>query len=704
MIHEIDWAAVDKTDTFVLSFVKIGSRVGKMAHALTTCTFCGVGCGIYLETSGNKIIGTYPSMSHPANCGRICIRGWHVHEVASATDRLMQPLIKKENTFQPVSWNEAYDFVAKRLTEIKSEYGPDAIGFLNSSHCSNEDGYILQKFARAVIGTNNVDQGTTLYHSNSIRALRDTLGVPAATSSIAELMKSDVIIVSQIDLGRQLPTIGGWVIRAKLAGAKLIVIGSRRNTVAEHADYFLQTVPWTETFLYIALAKVIVDRGLMNLDFVRQRCNAYESFLKNIEAFDILQAASLCGLSPDLIEQAAITYAKASKAMILYSTGAEASGRDLIHSMVNLTLLTGNIGKPGAGIMPLAEHNNLQGDCDVGMFPSSLPGYIPVRNLKGRKHFEEIWMRPLPDRWGMDSSTMLGTRGNLKAIWLDRHNPVVSTAYCDASVALEKMEFVVLQNLFMTPTAHYADVILPTVAYGEETVTFTSSERRIQLAQKAVEPPSGLTSAWCQVVEVAKRLGVKWDYETSSDVMKEIGRVVPFYEGASYENLARHYGRQWPCTHDRPLGTPYLFEDQKGSRTFSFASIQQLPPLSRSAAGFPFALMFGRSLYYWHQNTMVQHSETLKREYGILLLDYPDGFVELNPEDAEALKIRDGMKIRLISGVGSAITYARVTNEIRKGTIYVPYYLEDIARQILGPARTEYRAGSRTVHVKVEKA
>jgi predicted molibdopterin-dependent oxidoreductase YjgC len=304
----------------------------------------------------------------------------------------------------------------------------------------------------------------------------------------------------------------------------------------------------------------------------------------------------------------------------------------------------------------------------------------------------------------MDSSTMLGTRGNLKAIWLDRHNPVVSTAQCDASVALQKIEFVVLQNLFMTPTAQYAHVILPTAAYGEETVTFTSLERRIQLAQKAVEPPSGLTSAWCQVVEIAGRLGVEWHYDTSSDVMNEIGRIVPFYEGASYENLAQHYGRQWPCTHERPLGTPYLFADQSGGRQFSFVPINQLPPATRTTAEFPFVLMFGRSLYYWHQNTMVQHSETLKREYGILLLDYPEGFVDINPEDAEALKIRDGMKIRLISGVGSATTFARVTNEIRQGTIYVPFFLQDIAKQILGPAGTEYRAGSRTIYVKVEKA
>jgi predicted molibdopterin-dependent oxidoreductase YjgC len=237
-------------------------------------------------------------------------------------------------------------------------------------------------------------------------------------------------------------------------------------------------------------------------------------------------------------------------------------------------------------------------------------------------------------------------------------------------------------------------------------VTFTSLERRIQLAQKAVEPPAGLTSAWRQVVEIADRLGTRWQYNSSADVMKEIGSVVPFYEGASYENLAREYGRQWPCTHDRPLGTTVLFDDGHRGQpaAFSFAPLAQLPAPSRFSTAFPFVLMFGRSLYYWHQNTMVQHSETLKREFGILLLDFPDGFVEINDGDAAALNIRDGMKIHLMSSEGMATTYAHVTDEIRQGTIYVPYYLQDIAVQLVGPARTEYRAGYRTVNVKLEKA
>ena len=251
------------------------------------------------------------------------------------------------------------------------------LGFLNSARCANEDSYLLQKFARAVIGTNNVDQGTSLFRTNSIKVLLDMLGVPAATNSIGELMNSQVIVVSGIDLGQQLPTIGGWVIRAKLAGAKIIAIDVRRHRVTESADLFLQIRPGTEVFLYGAMAKVIVDRGMMNQNFIKTRCGDYENFLKNIESFDVLLAAERCGVPAELIEQAAITYAAASTAMILYSTGAEASGMEPIQSIVNLALLTGNLGKRGAGIMPLAEHNNLQGGCDMGMLPD-LPPRLPT--------------------------------------------------------------------------------------------------------------------------------------------------------------------------------------------------------------------------------------------------------------------------------------------------------------------------------------
>jgi len=296
---------------------------------------------------------------------------------------------------------------------------------------------------------------------------------------------------------------------------------------------------------------------------------------------------------------------------------------------------------------------------------------------------------------------MLAEAGRLKAVWLDRHNPVVSAMYCDAGAALEHMEFVVVQNLFLTRTAEYATVVLPTVAYGEETVTFTSTERRIQVAVKAVEPPSGLKSAWEQVSEVARRMGTTWNFASSDDVLAEAASLVPAYSGATYENLTRGYGRQWPCTKERPLGTTYLFSDGETGHSFRFEPMNPVFPEEPAKRDFPLVLWFGHSLYYWHQNALVQHSETLKREYGILLLDYPDGFVEINPDDAKSLGVRDGEKVRLVAPDGEAAATARVTAEVRQGIVYVPYFLQDVARRLRGGCGS---LEGRTVHVRIEKA
>jgi predicted molibdopterin-dependent oxidoreductase YjgC len=676
-----------------------------MGHHLTTCTFCGVGCGILLETSDNGVVGAYPSMVHPANGGKICVRGWNVHEVASARDRLKTPLIRGEGGFREASWDEAFDFIAGRLDAIRREHGPDAIGFLSSSRCSNEETYLLQKLARSVIGTNNVDQGTSVYRHISVAVLSDMLGTPAATGSIADLAASEVILLDGVDLARQLPTIGGWVIRAKLAGARLIAAGPRRHRIAEHADVFLQTRPHTSVFLYGAMAKIIVDRGLMNLAFVQSRCRDYDRFLDRIQDYDVLWAAERCGVAPELIEEAAVAFGRARAATILYSTEVEAQGAEAVQALVDLALLTGNIGKPGAGILPLAEHNNLQGGCDMGMMPDRLPGYRPVADPGARADFAALWNAPVPDRPGLSARAMLGESGGgaLRAIWLGRHTPGVTAALDDATVTLRKLDLVVQQHLFMTEVASFAHVVLPTVAFGEERVTFTSTERRIQLAEQVVEPPAGLMPAWEQIARFAQRLGADWRYGSSADVMAEIGRAVPEYAGASYDNLARDFGRQWPCTHDRPLGTARSFADG-GGRPFAFSLIERPPAPPDAPKDFPFTLLVGYSLYYWHKNVLVQHSVTLKREYEILLLDYPDGFVEINPADATALNVRDGAPIRLVSQHGAAGTFARVTNEIKAGTVYAPYFLHDIVRQLLGPARSESREGYRPVFVRVEKS
>jgi predicted molibdopterin-dependent oxidoreductase YjgC len=677
-----------------------------MAHRLTTCTFCGVGCGLYLETDGNQVIGVYPSMSHPTNEGRICLRGWNVHEIASSPDRLTTPLLRKNGALHPVTWDDAFGFIAKRLTEIRDQHGPDALAFLNSPRCSNEESYLLQKLARAVIGTNNVDHGTGVYTNNSIPTLLQMLGVPATTNSVGELAQSEVIVVDGVDLALQLPTIGGWVLRAKLRGAKLIVIDARRHRVAEQADFLLQNKPGTRVWLYGAMAKVIVDRGLMNRAFIQAHCHDYEAWLAKIREFDLLAAAEICGVPAEQIEAAALAYAHAGSAAILYSTGVEVRGERSIQSLVNLALLTGNIGKPGAGVFALTEHNNLQGVCDMGMLPDRLPGYESVTDGGARAGLQSLWRADaLPTVPGLSSRPILENRGGgrVRGVWLCRYDPVTTAPFCDAAAMLKELDLVVVQHLFLTGTARHAHVILPLVAFGEEQVSFTSTDRRIQLAAKVIEPPPGPMPAWQQLTQMARALGADWRYDSAAEIMDEIAQAVPIYSGASHANLAQDYGRQWPCTKDKPLGTRLLYEDGIVGKPFKFVPVPRRATAPGAPANFPLALVFGLSLYYWHRNVLVQHSETLKRELRVLLLDYPEGFVEINDEDARRLEIRDGARIRLVTSRGTSETTARVTCEARIGTVFVPFFVSEVARQIACDLPIEVGTRGNPVYVRLEK-
>jgi predicted molibdopterin-dependent oxidoreductase YjgC len=675
-----------------------------MPHTLTTCTFCGVGCGIYLETAGNRIQGAYPSLSHPTNEGHLCVRGWHVNEVASAPDRLTRPLLRTDGDFREIGWGEAFGVFAERLKGIRDRYGPDAVGFLNSPRCGNEESYLLQKFARCLIGTNNVDHGMGAFRHNSIDILLDMLGVPATTTAIRDLDESDVILVSGVTLGQQLPTIAGRVMRAKLnRGARLIVVDFRRHRLAEHADCFLQIRPGTYAVLYGTMAKVIVDRGLADTRFIKAHCKNAEAFFEALHTFDLLSAAETCGLAPEAIEEAALLYGRAAAATILFSTGMEATGTPPVQAIVNLALLTGNLGKPGAGLLALAEHNNLQGVCDMGMLPNRFPGYVPVREAAGRARLEKLWGVRLPDQAGLNAQALLEAGSGLKALWLCRHDPVLASSTVVAS-ALKRLDFVVVQHPFLTETAKHAHLVLPVAAFGEEQVTFTNTERRIQLVAKAVEPRGGLTPAWRQIVAMADAVGADWTYADAAAVMDEIGRAVPAYAGANYPNLARDYGRQWPCTHDKPLGTRDLFEDGLPEGGLRFAAVPRPVAIPYAPPEYPFVLSFGHSLYYWHQNVLVQHSETLRREYQILLLDYPEGFVDVNDLDARALEIRDGARIRLVADSGAAVTTARITHEVKRGMIFVPYFLREVREQILGPGASLPGSTRAPVGVRIERA
>jgi predicted molibdopterin-dependent oxidoreductase YjgC len=607
-----------------------------------------------------------------------------VHEIASAPDRLRRPLLRRSRDEEPaeVSWEEALAFVVQRLRATVARHGPEAVALFCSPRCSNEEAYLLQKLGRAVIGTPHVDHGAGVYANNSVDVLHRLLGCPAATGALADLDRSALVLVDGLDLARQLPTVAGRVIRARLRGAHLLVVGERRHRVAEHAERFLQLRPGTEARLYAAMAKVIADRGLHDREFLRARCRDADGFVAAVREVDLIGAAAACGLEPGQIEEAALLYGGARPAAILYSTAAPRPP-EVIEALVSLALLTGNVGRPGGGIYPLAEHNNLQGVCDVGMLPDRLPGYRPVTDAQARAALERRWGAPPPATPGLSAAAVFGAAASpLRALWLTRYDPVGTATGPNAARALDDCELVVVQHVFETATARHAHVVLPTTAFGEEQVTFTSTERRVQLAAQAVPPPPGVEPAWRQLTRLADALGARWAYPSAARVMDEIAEVVPFYGGVSHDALARGPGRQWPCTRERPAGTRTLFE-AGGDACAPSAPFQLVAPPARPQEpsgdpAFPLTLVFGHSDHYWNQNVLVQHSETLRREHRFLQLDYPEGFVELHPDDARRLGVREGERVRLVSAEGEAVTGARITAEVRPGAVFAPFFATQI--------------------------
>ena len=658
----------------------------------TTCTFCGVGCGIYLEAANDRVTGAYPSLSHPTNRGRICVRGWHVHEVASSPERLRSPLLRRGGRLVEATWDEALGYIVGRIKEIRARYGPDALAFFNMPRCSNEESYLLQKLARAVMGTNNVDHGSGPYCNNSIN-VRATCSASRQPPTRSATTCSDAIVVDGVDLGMQLPTIGGIVIRAKLDGPS-IVIDPRRHC-------------WPSMRTIFTGASGDGGVGLrgdgqgdcrprpMNQSFVKTHCRDYDAFVAAVGRLDLLGAAEASGVAPELIEGAALAYGRARAAAWLYSTGVEARNEDSIRSAVNLVLLTGNVGRPGAGVYALTEHNNLQGVRHGGLAP--MAAGLPMWPTPGAADVRQAWDTPPPPSpvWGARHVENGRARRSRRLATVC--DPVTSAAQNNVADVLR--EWSGGRSISSGCGGGAGHVVLPVVAYGEEEVSFTSTDRRIRRS-----PGAALSDAHAGLAAVdvpGAEFGRRWAYGRAR-ASWTISRVVPDYSGVSHENLGRDYGRQWSYRTVRSVRLIF-FDTGIPGRCFRVRAVAPPAEVALQPAGYPFALIFGHSLYYWHQNVLVKHSETLRRELRVLLLDYPEGFVEISDEDAAALKIRDGGRIRLVAEKGTALTTARVAREVRSGTIYVPFFVREVARDLTGRARSGLGDLDEPVFVRLER-
>ena len=635
----------------------------------TICPYCGTGCGIDLVVKDGKIAGVEPVKFHPVNEGKLCIKGRYCFEFVHTEDRLKKPLIKKNGEFHETSWNTVLSVIAKRIKEYRDE-----IGFLASAKCTNEENYVFQKFAR-VSGTNNVDHCARLCHAPTVVGLGEAFGSGAMTNSIEDLEESNCILIIGSNTFEQHPLIARRILKAKEKNAKITVIDPRKTHTAKFADVFLQIYPGTNVAVLNGMMNVILREKLYDEEFVEKRTRGFEEFAGSVEKYTPEFVSKICGVEPELIEKAARIYAESERSAIVYCMGVTqfSHGSDSVKACCNLALLTGNVGRPGTGVNPLRGQNNVQGACDMGALPNVFPGYQKVTDEKARKKFEEAWGCELSDEAGLTVTEMIDEAGkSINFLYIMGENPVVSDPdVSHVEKCLRKLDFLVVQDIFLSDTAKFADVVLPACCWAEKDGTFTNTERRVQLIRKAVEPPGEALPDWKIVSMIARKLGLRgFDYSCAEDVFNEIRTVTPQYAGITYRRLGLR-GIQWPCPAEDHPGTQILhtgkFATPDGLGRFTAVEFRE--PVEKPDDEYPFMLTTGRIVFHYHTGTMTRRSKHLAGEVN-------ECFVEMNPEDARRLGVREGDCVKVRSRRGEIFARVRL-GDVKRGVVFIPFHFAE---------------------------
>ncbi len=649
---------------------------------LTTCPFCGTGCNMYLEVIDNEIVGVTPLKEHPISKGRLCVLGRNAHRFVSHPERLKKPLKKVNGRFVEIEWDEAIKEIASRLKEIKETYGPDSIGILSSAKCTNEENYLMMKFARAVIGTNNIDHCARLCHASTVTGLAASFGAGAMTNSIPEIPHADCMLITGSNPTSQHPIISGWMMEAKKKGSKLIVIDPREIPISLQADLYLQIKPGTNIAMFNGLANVIIEKGLADIDFIKSRTEGFEEFKQKVKEYTLERVSEITGVAPELIEQAAVMYGSAESAMIFYAMGItqHRSGTDNVKSIANLALLTGNVGRPSSGVNPLRGQNNVQGACDMGALPNVLTGYRATTDEKARRFFEDHWGTSIPEKPGLTIVEMTNAahEGNLKAMLIMGENPAVTDPnITHVKEALEKLDFLAVIDIFLTETAQLADLVLPAASFAEKEGTFTNTDRRVQRVRKAINPLGESKPDWEIICMLANEMGASgFDFSSPNEIMDEIRQVTPQYKGISYDRLDNGESLQWPCPDENHPGTQYLHAKEFPRGRGKFFALDHQQPHELPSEDYPFTLTTGRVPFHWHSGSVTRRIEPLHNEV-------PTGFVDISEEDAKKLGIKTGDIVTITSRRGSIKVKAHVSDGIRPGIVFVPMHFIECAANIL---------------------
>ncbi|AEB08935.1 formate dehydrogenase subunit alpha [Desulfobacca acetoxidans] len=656
-------------------------RPWELRKVRTTCPYCGVGCQLELNLKGNKIVKVMGVRAIP-NEGRLCVKGRFGMGFVNHPDRLKTPLVKKNGELVEASWDEALDLVTSKFKEMKEKYGPEKMGGFSSARVTNEENYLMQKFMRAVIGTNHVDHCARLCHASTVAGLATTYGSGAMTNSIMELEDADCILVIGSNPNENHPVIGTYIKRAaKLKNKDLIVIDPRRQNLVRYARLWLRQFPGTDIAVINGMMHVIIAENLHAVDYIAERTENFEAVKETVSKYTPEYVEKISGVPAAEIIAAARLYAKAPAASIVFCMGItqHTVGTDNVKTMSNLAMLCGNVGIPHAGVNPLRGQNNVQGACDMGALPNVYSGYQAVTDPANRAKMEAAWgVAGLPDYVGMTLTQMIPaiSEGGIKSLYIMGENPAMSDPDCTHAIKeMQGLEFMVVQDIFLTETAKLADVVLPACTFAEKDGTFTNTERRVARVRRAIPPIGQSKPDWQIISEISTRMGYPMNYKNAEEIFEEIRTVTPSYAGMTYERLESG-GLQWPCPTIEHPGTQYLHKGQFTRGKGLFFAIEHQDPAEMPDADYPLYLTTGRLLYQYHTGTMSRKAVGLNEKA-------PECRVELSPTDAEAYKIASGDMVRVTSRRGAITAKAEISRKAVAGTIFIPFHFAEAAANTL---------------------
>jgi len=665
----------------------------------SVCPYCGVGCQLTYYVKDKKILYVQ-GRDGPANHARLCVKGRYGFDYVSHKQRLAKPLIRRSDfpksadlpidpeialkAFREASWEEALDLAAANLLKIRDRDGPRSLAGFGSAKGTNEEAYLFQKLVRTGFGSNNVDHCTRLCHASSVAALLEGIGSGAVSNQVSDALRAEVVFVIGANPTVNHPVAATWIKNAVKNGAKLVVADPRRSDLARHAAYFLQFRPDTDVALLNAMMHTIIHEGLANEDFIKNRTSGFAELKKNVEGYTPEEMAPVCGIPAATIKEVARLYATSKGSMIFWGMGISqhVHGTDNARCLIALAMLTGQVGRPGTGLHPLRGQNNVQGASDSGLIPMMYPDYRHVDNEKARTDFEELWGTKLDPQPGLTVVEIMNAirAGAIRGMYIMGENPAMSDPDLEhVREALAQLEWLVVQEIFLTETCYLADVILPASAWPEKTGTVTNTDRMVQFGRQALDLPGDARHDLWIVQEIARRMGLKWSYpEGPKDVFNEMRKAMPSIAGITWERLEQEGSVTYPCEHEGDPGEPVVFTDhfptESGRGRFVPADI--IPANERPDSDFPLVLITGRQLEHWHTGSMT-------RRAGVLDAIEPEPVASLHPLELDAIGVQPGDVITVKSRRGEISLYARADDGTPRGAVFVPFCFYEAAANIL---------------------